>query len=127
MNEQKLKNILNLTAEERYRMFIADVVNKEEIWVLNDEEGVLTLNDDDNQIILPLWSEREFCELFKDRNNLIGFEPISVDVYEVMDEWIDEAIALPHSFAIFPLPNLRGPVIRPEKLREDLDAEIENY
>lgn len=127
MNPYKLRNIINLSPERRYRKFIADVANSEEVWILENQSGVLTLGGDGYDTVIPLWSEQDLGEVFKETNKILDVEASTISIYDLIDEWIVDAIEEGQAFAVLPLPNLKAPVIKPEKLKEDLEDELDKY
>ena len=64
MNNSRIKNIVNLSAAERYGYFIRKVSDFEEVWGLKDKEGWALMGNNE-QVLFPVWSEKEFAELCK--------------------------------------------------------------
>ena len=75
MNNSRIKNIVNLSAAERYGYFIRKVSDFEEVWALmgNNE-----------QVLFPVWSEKEFAELCKWDN----YQPNSIP----LDDFIEKLL-----------------------------------
>ena len=57
MNNSRIKNIVNLSAAERYGYFIRKVSDFEEVWGLKDKEGWALMGNNE-QVLFPVWSER---------------------------------------------------------------------
>ena len=64
MRNSKIDNVINLTASERYDYFIRKVADFEEVWGLKDAEGWALMGSEE-QVLFPIWSEKEFAELCK--------------------------------------------------------------
>lgn len=49
-----------ITAEQRYRAFLAAAAEKKEVWLLESEDGFVTF-DTEEAVCLPVWADRETC------------------------------------------------------------------
>jgi hypothetical protein len=121
----KYKNIGKLPPEDRYIKFIADVANFESLWILEDSKGIYLLKDEKENLVMPLWSEQDLAETYKDIFGLNNCKVSRVSVHAFMDEWIDYAAQNHIKFS--PLPFEKGMRVDPIKLREDLIEELGKY
>ena len=49
-----------ITAEQRYRAFLAAAAENNEVWLLECEDGFVTF-DTEEAVCLPVWSDRAVC------------------------------------------------------------------
>lgn len=75
--EKRFFGILNASVEKRYRNFISTVVDREEVWLLENKECYTTF-DDEEKIYLLVWPEQEFAEWFSKEDETA----VSIEVHE---------------------------------------------
>lgn len=69
----KIDGLLSASPEKRYKNFISTVVDHEEVWLLSNEDGYATY-DDENYTNLLVWAEKQFAEMFADRDTAVSIE-----------------------------------------------------
>ena len=82
MRNSKIDNVINLTASERYDYFIRKVADFEEVWGLKDAEGWALMGSEE-QVLFPIWSEKEFAELCKWNN----YQPTPILLDDFMENY----------------------------------------
>lgn len=70
---KRIEGILSAPPEKRYKNFISTVVDKEEIWVLSNEDGYATY-EIDNKIHLLVWPEKIFAQKFAENETAESIE-----------------------------------------------------
>lgn len=59
--DPELKAILRLSPADRYAHFLKRVVDFDQVWMVEDESGLVTFNHGDNEV-LPVWPARRYAE-----------------------------------------------------------------
>jgi hypothetical protein len=125
MHPDKQKNIYNLSPQDRYGYLIKRVANFEELWFIQDNGQYVTLGDNDQQVCIPVWPEREFAELMI-KDDWSACAVLSMTVHDFI-EWLDilekEAVAI----AGFPGADLSGVVVNAGEIRNHLIYELQQY
>lgn len=81
MNKKMLEGLMNASPEKRYKSFLNTVVDQEEVWLLESDEGCVTI-DLDGYIHVLVWPHKEFCEPFMGKND----QPIAIEVHAFIDD-----------------------------------------
>ena len=125
MHPDKLKNIFNLSAEDRYGYFISKVADFEEVWLIKDGNRYVTLGDTNDQITIPVLPEKEFADLLltEDWSECIVER---MDLYKFMD-WLDQLQEENIRIAGFPKDNFKAVVVEPEEMKNHLLYELQQY
>lgn len=74
----KFDGILKASPEKRYKNFIATVADREEVWMLSNDDGYASIDDD--YINLFVFPEKEYAEVFCD-----GEIPVSINIHDFCD------------------------------------------
>lgn len=125
MHPDKLKNIFNLSSEDRYGYFVRKVADTEEVWVIKEGEEYVTLGDNEEHVTIPVFPEKEFAELLltDDWSNCI-IETLEVHVFM---EWLDQLQQENVKIAAFPKDDFTAVVIDPEEMKNHLLYELQQY
>ncbi|HEY8396598.1 MAG TPA: DUF2750 domain-containing protein [Flavihumibacter sp.] len=125
MKEQKYSAIDNLSQEDKYTRFLADVAKAERVWIIERSRGSYMLRDADKQLSMPLWSEPDLVEYYIETNNIEGARAEAVDIVVFLTEWID--FAVDNNLRFTPLPSLThmGATIAPYDLQRDIQFEMD--
>jgi hypothetical protein len=120
-----IEEILAKKPENRYKYFVKTVCAEEEVWGLVDDEGWLMLEDDDDSTeVIPVFPNREFAEIFREKGEFDDFKVDCLDLYEFVD-WLDDFEAEKMKIAVFPTPEFQCAVIPPQRLKEDFQVEFD--
>lgn len=122
MKNNKINNVINLTASERYNYFIRKISDFEEVWGLKDEEGWALMGNNE-QVLFPVWCETEFAELCKWNN----YQPTPIP----LDDFIEKLLPMLEKdnimLAVFPIPKEKGIICKIQDVRSDIEKECEQY
>jgi hypothetical protein len=124
LSPQQIQAVLALKGPERYKHFIKQVADHQEVWGLY-ADGWAMAGSDTGEQLLPFWPAAEYATACAVRD-WADYEPRSLTVeefYELLDTLEDDDV-LP---AIFYTPADKGVVPTHDQLRDDLLAELENY
>ena len=112
MNEKMYNGLMKASPEKRYKSFLNTVVDMEEVWILDSEEGCATL-DFDGYIHILLWPRKEVCECLRTE----GETPLSVGIDEFLEEF--DKLGPNERFMIFPTEE-DGYSVSADKLYADI-------
>jgi hypothetical protein len=121
---EKLTNVINLPAPERYSYFIRKVADFEEVWGLYDN-GWALLENDGNRVI-AFWPELEFAELCA-VETWKNYTPKKINLEEFLEKWLTGMKKDGTEAAIFYTPQEKGIVVSAQQLFDDLNEEVTQY
>ena len=125
MHPDKIRNVSNLSSEDRYEYFIRKVADTESVWLIHDNSKYVIVGDNDNNIAIPVWPELEFAELYLE-DEWKDYSTISVEVHEFL-EWLDQVHKENVMIAGFPLLDMTGIVVEAEEMKNHLLFELQQY
>ncbi len=124
MHKDKIKNILNLSSEERYEYSIREIVKLGKVWAVATPDSWVMFVDESGDEIFPIWPHQEVAELcIFEELKVIGYfiKPIELDSflkYCIPDMKEDDIL-----FGVFYNEKRETLAITPDKLKIDLDEE----
>lgn len=129
LTPKQIEEILAKKPEKRYNYFIKTVVETEEIWGLADQDdGWLMLEDDEDtnaSDVIAVFPQREFAEHFCKAGAFEDeFKAEPIDLYEFM-EWLEDFEADGVTVGVFPTPDFQCAVMYPQRVADDLNAELD--
>ena len=124
LSPQQVDAVLRLDGPERYRHFIKQVADRDEVWGLYDDGWAMAGTDSGEQV-LPFWPAPEYATACA-AGAWDGYTPrrLTLDeFFDLLDNLEDDGV-LP---GVFATPGDKGVTPSHEQLRADLDAELEQY
>ena len=125
MHPDKLRNIQNLSPQDRYGYFIRKVADFEEVWLIHDNGQYVTLGDKEEQIAIPVWPEKEFAEQVL-TGDWKDYTAESKNVHDFV-EWLDTLEEEGYKIAGFPGIDLKGVVVTADEMKNHLIYELQQY
>lgn len=125
INEHKRNNVMNGSPEERYSFFIRKVVDFEMVWSLY-KDGWALVADDKHQQAIPFWPEEDFAGLCA-IDIWEGYSPRPIELSDLVNKWLPGMAGDRVLAAIFLNTKGKGVFVLPEKLTEDISAELSKY
>lgn len=125
MHPDKLKNITNLTPKDRYGYFIRKVADFQQVWLIQDNGQFVTLGDNDEEISIPVWPEKEFAELLL-TDDWESYTVESIEVHDFID-WLDQLYAENIKIAGFPMSDFKAVVVTADEMKNHLLHELQQY
>jgi hypothetical protein len=126
MHDKEFESVLSLSGSERYAYFVKKAADWEEIWSLKTEDGWVLAGDDQGNELVPIWPHQRFA-IACATGNWRGSEPAPIELSVYLERWIPGMLRDRRLAAVFPTPTDKGVVVTPERLREDLEAELSLY
>jgi hypothetical protein len=125
MNEQKLNNVFNLDAKERYGYLIKKVADFEQIFLIADGKGnYVTCGTDDLECI-PVWPEMAFAMQFLNSD----WKDLSIVRIELNPflEWLEKLESENIYIGGFPNTAFNAIVVKPIEMKNHLIFECQQY
>jgi hypothetical protein len=127
MPEQKEINaILDLPPDKRYEYAIKRIADFESLWVIGDEQGFGTYEDDNKNTIFPLWPFRDFA-LLCCTGTFKSCQPEELQLEDFLNEYIPVFKNQGYKLSILPLPSDKGAIIDIDLFQQDLINELDKY
>jgi len=73
--------------------------------------------------VVPVWPAFEYAKLCA-TDDWCAAKPTRIDVHEFLESWIPDIIKDKRKIAVFPTPGGQGAMVEPERLKNDLLAEL---
>lgn len=125
MHPDKLKNIQLLSPQDRYGYLIRKVADTEEVWLIQYNGQYVTLGDNNEQVIIPVWPEKELAELLL-TDDWKNCTLESIEVHDFID-WLDQLGQDKTKVAGFPMADLNAVVVDAEEMKNHLLYELHQY
>jgi hypothetical protein len=125
LTQRDFDEIIAKAPEKRYKYFIREVMDSEEVYGLSDDEGWLLLGEnDDNQDVIPFFPRFEFAEAFRMQTGLTDNKVDILDLAEFM-EWCDDFEKDKLKIAVFLNSDYQGVVLEASRLKADIQKELD--
>ncbi len=126
VNDKELSAVLALPGNKRYDYFVKRVVDWEQIWSLKNSHGWILAADEFEHEVVPVWPHAKFAELCA-IDIWAGTTAEKISLSDWLQKWIVGLIRDQRNIAVFPTPSNCGILISPQRLQEDMEAEMQNY
>jgi hypothetical protein len=88
MNYSEVEDIFCLTPDRKYKYFFNKVSETEQVYGIKDKKGWITIKDEQNHIVMPVWPAYEFAKYCLE-NQWKEAQIESIDLFEFMEYWLD--------------------------------------
>jgi hypothetical protein len=126
VNAVEFAVVTALPGPGRYEYFIHKVADAEAVWSLGSAEGWVLVGDADGRECVPVWSHSRYAAAYA-RGDWAGTEPRSIELSDWMEKWLPGIERDGRLVAVFPVPSGGGVVVPAERLRGDLEEELDKY
>jgi hypothetical protein len=126
VEEKEISAIINLSPVKRYEYTIKRIADFESLWVIGDQKGFRTYEEDKKDIVFPLWAFREFA-LLCCTGEFDSSQPEELDVQDFLNNYIPDFKSSGYRLSILPLPSDKGSVIDIDRFVVDLKVELDRY
>ena len=123
---EEIRALLSKDGPTRYSYFVKQVADTEQVWGLREPDGWVSVSDDSEIPMLPVWPHRESAELLVN-GTWASASPTPIDLYDWLEEWLPNLAADGDMVAVFPTPVGKGVVVDPAALKADLERETSRY
>jgi len=125
ISPQELKSVTALDAEARYGYFVRRVADWEVAWGLWKNGWVLAA-DASGAEVFPLWPMREYAEQCA-TGDWADSEAAEIPIEQLLEELLPKLATKGILPAVFFTPLGQGVTVPVQRLRADLDVELQQY
>lgn len=118
---QTLMQVLQLSPDQRYAFLLKEVKLHQQIWILNDADGCVMLNSEDEDCV-PVWPAKEYAEYWA-TGEWAQCEALAISVDDWLARWTPGLEGDEINVAIFPNPEEEGLIVFPDVFDSDLRKE----
>jgi Protein of unknown function (DUF2750) len=126
VNDAEFTSVLRLPAPRRYEYFVKRVASHGQLWGLRGNGGWVIAEDDKGDQHFPVWPHQRFAQAMADEQWSDGV-PAAIDIDEWVDEWLLDFDRDALRVAVFQTPDDQGVAVSPQRLKRDLDTELEQF
>ncbi len=114
------KNVLLLTDEQRYELFIKQLFDTKQAWILTDEYGAVMLNGNEGEEdYVPFWPDQQTAEHWAS-DEWSHCEAKQLSFEDIQSKWLPGMEEDDLSLLIFPGESLEGRIFYPWEFAEIL-------
>jgi hypothetical protein len=126
MHTQKMANIFNLSAEQRYHYFVSKIAEMEEVWGLFNK-GWASSATEDNQLVIPFWPEAAFAQICC-KEQWLNYSPQAIPLDDFLAKWLpgmenDRSLVS----AFYSDETGENMIIIPSQLKADIEDELKKF
>jgi hypothetical protein len=125
IGDEEFAAVVRLPAPKRYEHMIKQVAASDQLWVLADERGIVSVADDSGHDAMPVWPHRRYAEAWRERSPEESPETIALDVW--LEEVTPQLERDGQFVAVFPTPEGAGMLVEPARFRDDLQAYLDEW
>lgn len=108
-----INDILSANSQQRTQYFVEQVTEHQQIWILNDDDGAVMLNAEDEDCI-PVWPNKEAAELWRNEE-WQECEATAINKKDWLARWTTGMQDDELGVAVFPIPGEDGLVVFPDE------------
>ena len=127
ISKEEFQALEKCNSETRYTYTVKRIIDTEVLWTIVDEEDHLVIQTDGNKKLLPVWSSKEYAQVFcvKGENNY-KYSPITSETFQ--DSVIDYIKQNGILINVFPTKKEPfGKIVDSNTFVEEINKLIEEY
>jgi hypothetical protein len=125
VSEKEYENVVKLSPQDRYGIFIRRVADWELVWTLANEEGYAFMRNENDGKFLPVWPGEFYAQKAVP---LFGtYSPLQIDLYEFLDTIVPDLEYRQIGLLVFPAVEADGLVVEHTTVIHDIKEECEQY
>jgi hypothetical protein len=113
-----VETIARYDSEKRYTYLLKEVSQSQQIWILNDEDGCVMLNTEDDDCV-PVWPNKEFAEAWA-TGEWADCKAKGIDLKKWLSDWTPGLEEDELAIVIFPNHDEDGLVVYPDEFDHEL-------
>jgi hypothetical protein len=126
IHPKEIESVVALPAPERYAHFISKCADWEEVWSLKNDEGFVSMSDDQGQPCIPFWPHPDYAKQHA-TGSWDDCKPIAIKLSDFTSWWVDGMEKDKIKAAIFPNTGEQGIIMEPGQVRKDIELECNQY
>lgn len=116
------KNSVKLSDEQRYELFMQNLMSERQTWILTDEHGAVMLTENEEDYV-PFWPTEETASLWA-TDEWGHCQPKLITFDELKEKWLPGMEEDDLCLIIFPTTELTGQVFYPWEFNQVLDKKL---
>jgi hypothetical protein len=124
VNDKEFAAVTALPGPRRYDYFVKTVADRGEVWTVRGKDGFVMLAAADESPLMPVWPARRYAEAWAAAEG-DDAEAHSIPLKKWLNTWLEGMKKDKIGVAVFPVPAGRGVVVTPDRVQEDVRAELE--
>ena len=122
LSSKEIDSVLKISPEKRYKYFINRVADSGLLWAGYDSNWV-TLQDENRYKLFPVWPNKEFAQLFFEKNSR-NYLPKHIEVHDFIENFLIDLGEQNIAILVFPTPEKTGSTVCHQTLYNDLTQEL---
>jgi len=124
MHPEKIKQVMQLPAQQRYDYCVRKVADTQEVWGLY-HDGWATAQVG-GKVAIPFWPEAAFAQACAS-GDWADFQPRAITFDDFLNQWLPGMASNGQLASVFPVPQGSASIVAPDDLLRDLQHESEQY
>jgi hypothetical protein len=125
INDKQYASVLALDGPKRFKHFVAQVADWEQVWGLRTDDSWMLVSDSEGHVAFPVWPHERYAAGY-DAANGSGCTPKPIEVHEFIEKWIPRFANEGKLLAVFPTLHDRAVFVEPAlvgaAVREELSG-----
>jgi len=129
LSQRQFEALIQCDAAKRYRYALKRIADWEDIWSLYGADGWVASQQANGPEIVPIWPHPQYAAYCANAE-WGDTEPRVIFLDDWQVKWLPGLSKDGRLIQVFPVPSVvgsNGPVVSPERMKQDLDAEPEWY
>lgn len=124
INSKKIINLQLLSDDARNDYFVRKITDFELVWGLHEKGWATALGE--GIVAIPFWPEPEFAELCA-TGDWSHHSAKPIPLIDYLSKWLPGMHTDKRMCLVFPTPHNRGTLISPERMRQLIENELQQY
>jgi hypothetical protein len=125
LTDAEFDAVTGLDAPARYRHFLKEVADWEQVWSLCTDRGWVMAEELGIELV-PMWPHERYAAVCA-TGAWHGAVPDSVELTTLVKEWLPHLAREQRGIAVFPVPSGKGVPVSADDLSRDLERAILAY
>ncbi len=126
LRDKEFESLLRTEGPKRYKYLVRSVVESQLVWSLAGPDGWVLMGDAEDRELTPIWPYAQCAQAFA-VDEWRDTEPRSIPLDEWLENWIPGLAEDERLIAAFPVPSGQGVIVSPDRLKQDIEQELEWY
>lgn len=119
MTETDISRLLGLSKEEKYRYVLEQLVTRQEVWIVYDEDGMVLFESDRGEVVIPVWPHQEIAQLFC-VDEYADCKPGTVKLDDFLKNEMKEAEEQGFLISLMPVPGTLAVLADPTEMSDNI-------
>lgn len=124
MHPEKLRQVIQLPAQQRYGYFVRKVADTQAVWGLHD--GGWATAQAGGTVAIPFWPEADFAQACAS-GDWAGYQPRAIALGDFLNKWLPGMASNGQLASVFPVSQGSVSIVAPADLLSDLRDETRQY